>query len=192
MDSRAIKAGAWDSSNLAKRPDNQDQEIGAGQVPEQPPTKAEEALVARLTELLEPVVRSEGLILVELTFRPEQHGTVLRMYADRPEGGITLEECQGISRQVSDLLDVEDLVPESYHLEVSSPGLTRKLKSAREYDLFAGRLAKLIVRQPTGGTEKIIGVLKGLMGEDVLIDVKGKVRAVALEAVAKANLEIDF
>ena len=64
----------------------------------------------RLQEFVEPVVRSEGLVLVELQWRPEKRGSVLRLYVDRPEGGVTLEECAVVSRQVSDLLDVEDVI----------------------------------------------------------------------------------
>lgn len=146
----------------------------------------------KLTELLEPVVRSEGLVLVELTYHPEKRGQVLRLFVDRPEGGITLDECQTLSRQVSDLLDVEDLIPERYFLEVSSPGLTRRIKTPREYEIFAGRLARLIVNDDQGGSQKLVGTLKGLMGDEVLIQVNGKVRAIALARVAKANLEIEF
>jgi ribosome maturation factor RimP len=146
--------------------------------------------VARLHELAEPVVRSEGLMLVELIWRREGKGRVLRLYVDRPEGGVTLDDCALVSRQLSHLLDVEDLVPAKYRLEVSSPGLTRQLKSPREYDIFAGRPARLVVKSPDGRTETVKGLLKGLAGEEVLIETKGRVRSVPLNQVAKANLEI--
>ena len=149
----------------------------------------ETPLETRLQELLEPLVRSEGLILVELQLRRENQGQVLRMYVDRPQGGITLDECALISRQSSDLLDVDDLIPGRYRLEVSSPGLTRRLRRPREYELFAGRLAKLVVHEPDGGTETVRGRLKGLMGQDVLIESQGRVRALAMDQVAKATLE---
>ena len=136
-----------------------------------------------------PLVRSEGLILVELQLRRESRGQVLRLYVDRPQGGVTLDECALVSRQASDLLDVDDVIPGRYHLEVSSPGLTRRLKKPREYELFAGRLAKLVVHEPEGGTATLRGRLKGLMGQDVLIESQGRVRAVAIEQVAKATLE---
>jgi ribosome maturation factor RimP len=148
-------------------------------------------LADRLTGMVEPVVRSEGLILVELAFTSDGSGSVLRLFVDRPEGGVTIEECTLVSRQVSDLLDVEDVIPGRYHLEVSSPGLTRRIKSPREYELFAGRLARLIVNQDSGGTEVIKGVLKGLQGDEVLIAGGGKTRAVPLSQVAKANLDIE-
>jgi ribosome maturation factor RimP len=159
---------------------------------EQQPAGAGGEMVLRLTDFLEPVVRSEGLVLVELTFQPEKQGLVLRLFVDRPQGGVTLDECQQVSRQVGDLLDVEDLVPEKYHLEVSSPGLTRRLKTRREYEIFAGRLASLVVTDDQGRSRKTTGVLKGLMGEEVLLEVNGKVQAIPLDRVAKANLEIEF
>jgi ribosome maturation factor RimP len=155
------------------------------------PVASEAELSQRLIELLEPVVRSEGLILVELSWRREGRGWVLRLYVDRPEGGVTLDECALVSRQVSDLLDVEDLIPVSYHLEVSSPGLTRRLKSRREYELFAGRWLRLVVRDEAGGTETFRGRLLGLQGEEVLLEVAGGRRAFPLERVAKANLALE-
>lgn len=149
-------------------------------------------MVERLTALLEPVVRSEGLLLVELSWRREAGGQVLRLYVDRPGGGVTLEECAAVSRQAGDLLDVEDLIGVPYNLEVSSPGLDRRLKDPREFDIFAGRPARLVVSDEQGGSQTLTGVLKGRMGEDVLIEVAGKVRAVPLARVAKARLEIDW
>ena len=153
---------------------------------------ADAGLEQRLSDLLQPVLRSEGLMLVELVWRREAGGQVLRLYVDRPDGGVTLDECMVVSRQISDLLDVEDFIPARYNLEVSSPGLDRRLKTPKEYEMFAGRTARLVVGEDGGGTQTLKGVLKGLMGDDVLIEVAGKVRAVPLARVVKARLEIDF
>jgi ribosome maturation factor RimP len=146
----------------------------------------------RLRRLIEPVVRSEGLMLVEINWRRESGGQVLRLIVDRKQGGVNLEECATLSRQVSDLLDVEDPIAAPFNLEVSSPGLTRRLKDPKEFELFAGRLAKLVVTEPGGGSRTLKGVLKGTMGGDVLIEVKGKVQAVPVAAVAKAKLEVSL
>lgn len=146
----------------------------------------------RLRAIVEPVVRSEGLMLVELNWRRESGGQVLRLIVDRREGGVNLDDCATLSRQVSDLLDVEDPINGPFNLEVSSPGLTRKLKAPEEFDLFAGRTAKLTVSEPGGGSRTLRGVLKGTMGADVLIEVQGKPQAVPLAAVAKARLEVDL
>lgn len=145
-------------------------------------------LEAKLLETVEPVVRSEGLVLVEMQFRPEGSGQVLRLYVDRPEGGVTLDECSQVSRQLSDLLDVEDLIPGRYRLEVSSPGLTRRLKTSRDFELFAGRPVRVIFMDETGKSRTLHGVLKGVMGQDILLETEGRTRPIPLERVNKANL----
>ena len=147
---------------------------------------------ARIHDLLEPVVRSEGLILVELQWRHEGLGQVLRLYVDRPEGGVTLDECALVNRQAGDLLDVEDLVTGRYHLEVSSPGLTRRLKTARDFDIFAGRAVRLVFLDQEGKSRTVRGVLKGLQGGEVLVEVDGQTKAIAMDKVAKANLDLQL
>ncbi len=156
------------------------------------PAKASDSkeMAARLTELLEPVVRSEGLMLVELQWRSEGSGQVLRLYIDRPEGGVTLDECAEVNRQASDLLDVEDLIPGRYRLEVSSPGLTRRLRTRRDFEIFAGRPVRLIYLDQEGKSRTLRGVLKGCQGQDVLVEAEGVKRAIALDKVAKANLDL--
>jgi ribosome maturation factor RimP len=155
-------------------------------------TADNQELVERLEGLLTPVVRSEGLILVELQFRPEGSGLVLRLFVDRPEGGVSLDECAQVSRQASDLLDVEDVVPGRFHLEVSSPGLTRRLKTARDFEIFAGRLVKMMVREADGKNRTWRGQLKGMQGEEVVVEVEGRLRTAPLGEVLKANLDIGF
>jgi len=156
------------------------------------PAKASNSkeMEARLTELMEPVVRSEGLMLVELQWRPEGSGQVLRLYVDRPEGGVTLDECALVNRQASDLLDVEDIFPGRYRLEVSSPGLTRRLKSRRDFEIFAGRPVRLIYLDQDGKSLTLKGVLGGCQGQDVLVETAGGKRAIALDKLAKANLDL--
>ena len=146
-------------------------------------------LIAKLTEVIDPIVRFEGLILVEVVWRAESQGQALRIYVDRPEGGVTLDQCTQVSREISYNLDVADLIQVAYRLEVSSPGLDRALKTPRDYEIFAGRLAKLVMRTEDGRTDTVIGRLKGMMGDDVILEIKGKVRAYPLAQVAKARLE---
>ncbi|MCB2188076.1 MAG: ribosome maturation factor RimP [Deltaproteobacteria bacterium] len=150
-------------------------------------------LEERLWSLVEPVVKAEGLVLVELALGGGGgRGRLMRLVVDRPDGGVTVDECAVISRQIGDLLDVEDVIEGSYSLEVGSPGLNRRLKSPREYELFAGRPAKLVVREPDGTTRTLLGTLKGLAGPDVLLEQGGRVSAVPLAQVAKARLEADI
>lgn len=146
------------------------------------------SLEERLLRVIEPVVRSEGLMLVEMVWRPQGRGQLLQLFVDRADGGIDLDECAAISRQVSDILDVEDFIKVRYTLEVGSPGLDRKLKHPREFELFAGRAARVVARGEDGGTRVLEGTLKGLMGPDVLIECEGRVESVPLDQVAKASL----
>lgn len=156
------------------------------------PAKASKSkeMEEKLLALLEPLVRSEGLVLVELQWRPEGAGQVLRLYVDRPEGGVTLDECSVVSRQASDLLDVEDCIPGRYHLEVSSPGLTRKLKAPRDYEVFAGRFLRVVFLDEAGKSRTLRGVLKGLQGQDVLVETEAGLKTIPLGQVAKANLDL--
>ncbi len=147
---------------------------------------------AKLQEILEPVVRSEGLVLVELQWRHESSGQVLRLFVDRPEGGVTLDECALVNRQAGDLLDVEDLVPGRYHLEVSSPGLTRRLKTPRDFEIFAGRPVRVVYLDQEGKSRTLKGMLRGLQGQEVLVEADGRSRAIALDKVAKANLDLEI
>src|SRR5690348_9661657 len=96
----------------------------------------------RLLGLLEPAVEALGFELVELEFHGQGGGSLLRLYIDKA-AGVTVDDCEQVSRQVSAVLDVEDPLPGAYTLEVSSPGLDRPLRKQADYARFAGRQAKL-------------------------------------------------
>ena len=104
----------------------------------------------RIREITEMVANSEGLELVEVEFLGQGPRAVLRIFLDKP-GGITVEDCQSVSHQVGTILDVEDFIRWSYTLEVSSPGLDRKLLKPSDYQHFAGKLVKLVLRGPRQG-----------------------------------------
>lgn len=114
---------------------------------------------AELEAELAEVAASIGCELLECEFV----GGVLRLTLDRP-GGVTLDDCQTVSKQVSALLDVADFGPGKYVLEVSSPGLDRKLYSARDYERFAGRQVRVTWRDPEGARKQtVVGNLTGLL-----------------------------
>ena len=101
--------------------------------------KPKPAIISRLEELIRPLVESQGGDLVELQYgHPKRGRGILRLFVDRP-GGITIEELARINRIVWGLLEVHDVIPGSYNLEVSSPGLTRALKKPEDYQRYAGR-----------------------------------------------------
>ncbi len=121
-------------------------------------------------DMLEPGIRSLGYELVGVEFQTGgKGGGLLRVYIDS-ENGISAEDCQKVSYQVSGLLDVEDPIPGHYTLEVSSPGLDRLLFRAEDFDRFAGQLVKLRLTYPVEGQRKFKGRLVGMRGENVVIE----------------------
>lgn len=161
---------------------------------------AAETTVAKVEQLILPVLTELGMELVDVEFQKEGQGWVLRLFIDR-EGGVTLDDCAAVSREVSTLLDVEDLIATAYHLEVSSPGLDRPLKKERDYERFAGRLVKVKTYErldPDGrGHERkafsgrLLGLAEGRVRVEQL-DKKGGVVELPLAAIAKANLEFEL
>ena len=121
------------------------------------------------------------------------------MFIDRPgpaatpEESVSIEDCEQVSREIGTILDVEDPLPFAYTLEVSSPGLDRPLRQLDDYRRFAGRRAKLVVRQPIDGQGFFKGRLGGVDGGDVLIDGDdGRQHRVPSAAISRANLEVEF
>jgi ribosome maturation factor RimP len=143
------------------------------------------------------VAATYGLDIFDVQFRREGRGMVLRIQLDRPGPGATAEEsvsiqdCASVSRDLSAVLDVEDVVPVAYTLEVSSPGLDRPLRHADDYRRFAGRRAKIVMREPIDGQAFFKGELKGMDGAAVVID-DGKVHRVPIGVITRANLEVEF
>jgi ribosome maturation factor RimP len=112
-------------------------------------------------EIAERVAASSGLEVVEVEFRGGGKSRMLRVFIDKP-GGVTHEDCANFSREVSTILDVEDIIPGgSYVLEVSSPGLDRKLLRAADYERFTGSKVKLMTREPINGNRHFEGQLTG-------------------------------
>jgi ribosome maturation factor RimP len=151
-----------------------------------------EELKDRLQNLLEPLAEGQGLELVDLELHRARRGrTTLRIFLDRP-GGVTLDEITRFSRVAGELLDVHDLIPESYNLEVSSPGLTRELKKPRDYERYAGRLVRLTTRSPINGRQVHVGILRGLEADTVTLEEEGRTWSIPLGEIARARLDIDM
>ncbi len=149
-------------------------------------------VVERARTVALPVIEGLGMMLVDVEFRREGRGWVLRVYLDRPEG-ISVADCQEISQQLSDLLDVEDLIDHPYSLEVSSPGLDRVLKTPQDFTRFAGRLARLETAAPIGGQRRFRGRLEGCReGMVILRQGEGPTLLLPFDAIAKARLEVEL
>ena len=145
------------------------------------------------------VAEGYGLEIFDVQFRREASGMVLRVQLDRPGPAATADECVSVadcsrvSRDLSALLDVDDLIPGAYTLEVSSPGLDRPLRGRADYERFTGRRAKLVVREAVNGQTFFRGRLAGVDLDAVLLDGEGdKQHRVPLELVTRANLEVEF
>ena len=145
----------------------------------------------QVEEISESLVVSEGMELVDLEYRREGPRWMLRLFIDK-EGGVTVDDCARISRELGDLLDVKDLIPQAYVLEVSSPGLNRRIRKKKDFSRFAGQKVQLLLVSPKDGRRKIVGDLVGVEGEEVVvIGTEGRF-SVALENIAKANLIYEF
>ena len=146
----------------------------------------------RIREIAERVATSEGLELVDVEYLGRGPNAVLRIYLDKPEG-ITISDCQNLSHQVGAILDVEDLMDRSYTLEVSSPGLDRKLLKPADYQRFAGKLVKLVLKGPRVGPRRFQGRLLGIDGDKVQLDTgNGQVVPFDWGEIEKANLVVEF
>lgn len=144
-----------------------------------------------MREITRRVAEESGLELVHVEFAGGPRSPVVRIFIDKP-GGVTHADCSGVSTHVGTVLDVEDFIPGTYTLEVSSPGLERGLYAVGDYERFAGKMAKMKTRGAVGGQRNFRGRIAGVEGTDVLFDDKtsGRVR-VPFSEVVKANLEID-
>src|SRR5712691_4432586 len=156
-------------------------------------------VVGEIRTLASRIAASYGLEIFDVQFRREANGMVLRIQIDRPgsaataEDSVSVEDCAHVSRDLSAILDVEDVVPSAYVLEVSSPGLDRPLRHADDYRRFAGRRAKLVMRTAVDGQTFFRGILGGVQDGHVLIDAEDKKRhRVPLGEITRANLEVEF
>jgi ribosome maturation factor RimP len=146
----------------------------------------------RIRQLVKETIESQGYELVELEFKGGGKNSLLRVFVDHP-AGISHQDCELVSEQLGTVLDVEDLIPFSYTLEVSSPGLDRKLVKDSDYTRFAGKLAKIQTRVPLQNQKTFKGRLRGLESGKVLLELpKGSTVEIPLDVVHEARLEFDW
>ncbi|WP_298269640.1 ribosome maturation factor RimP [Geobacter sp.] len=158
---------------------------------------AHQDVATRVAGIVEGIVAPLGMELVDVEYKREGRQMVLRLFLDR-EGGITLDDCAEVSRELSEILDVEDFIGDRYTLEVSSPGLNRPLRKESDYDRFRGRLVKIrtfeLLADEAGNRRKtFLGDLEGLHDGVVVIRLReGQMARIPLEKIAKANLEFEL
>jgi ribosome maturation factor RimP len=144
-------------------------------------------LINQLWQLLEPVILAEGMELVELEYRRESPGWVLRLFIDQPDG-ITVDDCAGISQVVGDLLDVADVIENPYHLEVSSPGLNRPLRKLEHFKMYQGSMIEVKTSAPLQNRRKFKGILMETGTEEIEVDCQGRIFKIPLELLERARL----
>lgn len=148
----------------------------------------------RIIELIEPAVESEGLELVELECLRMKTRWLVRIFIDR-EGGATLDDCTAVSHQAGDLLNVHDLPPGPYTLEVSTPGLDRPLTRDKDFEKYRGARVRIRTREPIEGSRNFLGTFVEYTTEGgrriVTVDVDGRIVPIDRENIQKANLEYE-
>ena len=121
-----------------------------------------------LKEKLLPLVKEEDLELVDLEFSPSGSRSLLRIYVDKP-GGVTIDECANLSRKVSDFLDMEELIPHRYNLQISSPGLDRPLVKREDFIRKVGEKVRVFLKEPIDGKLDLVGEIKNLQEETLYL-----------------------
>jgi ribosome maturation factor RimP len=140
----------------------------------------------QIEEVVQPVLLDHGLTLVDLEFRPRRPRGVLRLFVDKP-GGVGIDDCQRVSREVGDVLDASALIEEAYDLEVSSPGLDRQLRKDREFRWAVGKRLQCWL----AGGEEVRGRLVGIDGGFLILEQDGAETKLDRASITKARLDAD-
>ena len=150
-------------------------------------------MVQRIWAQLEPIAAADGLEVVDIEFHREGHGNTLRVYLDKAGGGgIDLDVLTRFSRQLGDVLDVYDFVPGPYNLEVSSPGVNRRLRLPDHFRRYIGQRVRVRATEPINGRRTFLGTLRAVDPEGVIVADESREDFVPFDAIAHANHEYDF
>lgn len=157
------------------------------------PSAVKQAVVEKIQEIADRVGASEGIEIVEVQLLGGGNQRLVRIYIDKPEG-VSHADCEAISQQVGTILDVEDVVPgERYTLEVSSPGVERRLSKPKDFERFTGQKVKLVLREPVENQRRWEGVLAGFADGTITLEAApGRSLRVPLTQVEKANLKFEW
>ncbi|KRT67068.1 MAG: hypothetical protein XU11_C0001G0050 [Candidatus Dadabacteria bacterium CSP1-2] len=151
----------------------------------------DQKVIDSVREILDSLLLGYGFELVDIEYRREGRGWVLRIYIDK-DGGVSVEDCARISRELGTLLDLNDIIPGTYNLEISSPGLTRALKKVRDFERFKGKLLKIKTMKDIQGRRVFIGRLIDFVGNVASVEMDGHVYFIPYDEIERANLELDF
>lgn len=153
---------------------------------------AKQNTVAVVSELALPLVQKQQLTLWDVAFEKEGADWFLRVYLDREGGSVTIDDCEAVSRELSDLLDRTDPIEQSYYLEVSSPGLGRRLKKQHHFDACIGQPATVRLIRAVDGRREYVGVLQGLADGIVRLETEQDLLEVPLAQCSYVKLNDDL
>lgn len=148
-------------------------------------------MIDKIKDLVQPALDQESVELVDLIYRWESGRDVLRLLVDKP-GGISIADCTRINKILSDIFDKSDLITKSFVLEVNSPGLDRLLSTNKDFQRNIGKKIKLIAKNNKGATDTMIGDLKSVDDQKIILNIKGSQMQVLLADIIKAKLEIEL
>ncbi len=140
-------------------------------------------------ELVLPIVENANIELVDIEYKKEGKDWFLRVFLDK-QNGITVEDCKKISRQIEDIIEVEDLIPNRYYLEVSSPGLDRPLKKESDFLRYLGKSIQVSLFSPIQEKRKFTGVIQDFKESALFLDVGEETISIPIDNIASAKLEI--
>ena len=148
-------------------------------------------IMDRVKAVADSILTSEEMELVEVEYRREPVGWVLRLTIDK-KGGVTLDDCARISQEMGRSLDIEDLISNPYHLEISSPGLDRPLKNEWDFIRFSERHIRVKTIDPIGKQKSFKGKLRKCLEGRIEMETDGGIVEIPLSNIARANLEVEF
>jgi ribosome maturation factor RimP len=148
-------------------------------------------IIEQIQDVLLPVLQDYGLELIEIEFKPSGKRWLLRLYIDK-EGGVTISDCEYVSREFGRILDVEDIIEHPYSLEVSSPGLTRPLKKWEDFQRNKGKLCRIVTNEKIEGKNEFKGTI--LSGSEEKVEIRGTIDVftIPIYAIKKAHLEFEL
>jgi ribosome maturation factor RimP len=148
-------------------------------------------VVERVREILREYLDAHAIELVEMTYRRESQGLVLRLLVDT-QAGIKVSECEALNHFLSEKLDAEDLIGERYILEVSSPGLGRPLKTNLDFRRVVGRVIEVDISESVDGKRHIEGALTGMASDAIVVESRGISTVIPKSKIALARLKVEF
>jgi ribosome maturation factor RimP len=151
----------------------------------------EKSVRKEVWQIVEPLLGAEGLELVDIEYRSEAHGTMLRLFIDR-KGGVSLDDLAPLSRRLGDALDVHEAVPGAYTLEVSSPGINRRLRQPDHFRRYVGKRVRVRCSEYHNGRRSFLGPLLAVENDGIVVGLDAGREFIPFDDIAQANYEHEF